>query len=334
MLAEEALRNYFLTIGYFAVRSVPFYYGIFDVTDVDIWLYIKSSSLARERVCVDIKNKKTPQAMERVLWTKGMREILGAERAIVVTTDNRKETREFGAANGITVLHGRFVQKVLQNYSSSSRITEEELLNLLLSPCIIEPKVEWRRWYQDSKAMLLNGLNFNGCNKFLMRINLLLQEYLATSKATPLPVRLFYLLIAFFLLSLDYASRSLAHLDTDERKQELADGIRYGEAGRGRTEEIVDMALHLLAESGKTDLFSETSLKEEFRKQLSDYPADILAEHFSKSGTMKSLFELARSFEAQAYSKQITYPHECQTEQKALIGLLCDFMKIDRRDVI
>src|SRR5215475_12151178 len=101
--AEEALRNYFLQAGYFVVRGVPFIYRGFDVTDVDIWLYIRSTSLTRERTCVDIKRKKTPQAMERVFWIKGLREVLRVERAIVVTNDNRIETRDFGSANGVTV---------------------------------------------------------------------------------------------------------------------------------------------------------------------------------------------------------------------------------------
>lgn len=55
---EEALRAYFSDLGYFVVRSVPFKYEGFDVTDIDLWLYTRTSSVARHRAIVDIKNKK------------------------------------------------------------------------------------------------------------------------------------------------------------------------------------------------------------------------------------------------------------------------------------
>ncbi len=65
-VAEEALRNYFLSIGYYVARGIKFTFHRFDVTDVDLWLYARNSPLSRERICVDIKNKKTPQALERI----------------------------------------------------------------------------------------------------------------------------------------------------------------------------------------------------------------------------------------------------------------------------
>ena len=238
--AEEALRNYFLGMGYFTVRGVPFNYKSFDVTDVDLWLYMKSTSLARERTCVDVKRKKTPQAMERVFWTKGLREALGIERAIVVTTDNRGETRDFGTANGVTVLHGDFLLRVINGYNSGGRITEEQMFAQLKPPCVADPSIIWARWYRSAKARLIEDLNFNTCNTFLMDTRLLLQEYLAVGKTSPMVIRLLYLLISYFLVSLDYASRSIAHLELNERKASLTDGLRYGEAGRQRTEEVVE----------------------------------------------------------------------------------------------
>jgi hypothetical protein len=69
---EELLREYFTTLGYFSVRGIPYRYGNFDVTDIDIWLYSRPSPLTRERANVDIKRKKTPQALERIFWAKGV----------------------------------------------------------------------------------------------------------------------------------------------------------------------------------------------------------------------------------------------------------------------
>lgn len=64
---EELLRNYFLKAGYYVVRGVPFIYEGFDITDIDLWLYGRASSVSREITIVDIKNRKTPQAIEKNL---------------------------------------------------------------------------------------------------------------------------------------------------------------------------------------------------------------------------------------------------------------------------
>jgi hypothetical protein len=86
--AEETLRNYFLSMGYFVVRGCKFRYRGFDVTDVDLWLYGRSSALLRERINVDIKNKKTPQALERIFWAKGLQSVLGLDACVVATASN------------------------------------------------------------------------------------------------------------------------------------------------------------------------------------------------------------------------------------------------------
>jgi hypothetical protein len=333
--AEEGLRNYFLHAGYFVVRGVPFIYRGFDVTDVDIWLYLRSTSLTRERACVDIKRKKTPQAMERVFWSKGLREVLGVERAIVVTNDNRIETRDFGLANGVTVLHGDFVNRILGRSTPTGRLTEEQLLGLLRSsPCVTDPKIIWPRWYRNIKCKLIEALNFDGCNQLLLGIDVALKEHIATGKSAELSVRLTYILISYFLVCLDYASRVISHLEFNERKLQLTDGLRYGEAGSSRTKRTAAMALTLIAEAGNSPLLTYSELERELQKQLAEYPAEILAEYFAKPEILKTLFERARVFEKLAYSATLTFPSECSSEEKAVIGVLADFFKIDRKQII
>ena len=332
--AEEAFRLYFRSAGYFVVRGIPLNYKRYDVTDVDLWLYIRATSLSAERACVDVKRKRTPQAMERVLWTKGLKEVLGLDRAIVVTSDNRPETRDFGAAHGVGILQGEFLQRIIKAFPPSDRLTEEELLSLLKTPCVVNSDLVWRTWFRRVKAKLLNSLNFDGCNSFLLEGKLLLDEYLATGKSSEVPVRLLYAIIAYFLICLDYTSRSVVHLDAAVRTDVLTNGFRYGEAGRQRTEEIVQTAQQLLAEAGKTDLFSGEALRGEFKRQVSDYRAEILGEHFAKTESLKSLFAIARSFEEQAYSKTLLRPHESPSEQKSVIGLICDLLGYDRKTII
>jgi len=334
LAAEEALRGYFLNTGYFVVRSIPLNFKNYDVTDIDLWLYIRASSISRERTCVDVKRKRTPQAMERVLWVKGLRGILGVERAIVATTDNRKETRDFGKDNGVMVFHGEFLRRVINKFLPKTRITEEELFTILSAPCVVDSRLNWRRWYRNLKASLINKLNFNGCNKFLLAIKLLLNEYMVTGKPSDIPLRLLYMIIAYFLISLDYVSRTFISLDGDARREWLTDGLRFGETGRARTDEIVTMAQRLLVESGKANLFSRPELNNEFERQMEDYPAEILGEYFAKLESLKNLFNLARIFEDQAYARVLVRPERCSSDMKAVIGLFCDFFKIDRKKII
>jgi hypothetical protein len=331
--AEEALRGYFISTGHFVVRGIPLVYRNYDVTDVDLWLYFKASSLAAERTCVDVKRKKTPQAMERVLWTRGLKEVLGVDRAIVATTDNRIETSTFGEAHGVIVLQGDFLKKVEANYLSSDRFSEEELFLSLKTPCVFNSKLDWRIWFLRMKARLLYSLNFDGCNSFLLGIDLLLNEYRATG-GSEIPVRLLYALMSYLLICVDYVSRALVSLDSSSRALRLIEGFRYGEAGYQRTKDVMQMALELLGHLGKTDLFSRESLRKEFDRQVSDYRTEILGEFFSKSESLKALFSLAKGFESLAYNRTLQKPNEIPTEMKAVLGLICDFLGHDRKEII
>ncbi len=46
---EEILRAYFLKAGFFVVRGVPYNIDQEGITDIDLWLYEKSTSTARRR---------------------------------------------------------------------------------------------------------------------------------------------------------------------------------------------------------------------------------------------------------------------------------------------
>lgn len=109
--AEESLRLYFLDAGYYVVRGVPYKYKDFDITDIDLFLYGRASALSRERNIVDIKNKKTPQAVERIFWTKGLQKSLNMDHAIVATTETNPAVLAYGKENDVIVLDGKFLKK-------------------------------------------------------------------------------------------------------------------------------------------------------------------------------------------------------------------------------
>ena len=240
----------------------------------------------------------------------------------------------FGTEHGVKVLQGEFLKRIIANFPPSTRLSEEDFCSILKTPCVVDSKIEWRKWLLKGKAILLESLNFDGCNNFLVSIKLLLDEYLATSKSSEAPIRLLYIFMAYFLICLDYTSRTFSQFDTKGRATILTNGFRYGEAEKQSTEEIVQMALHLLSVAGEADLLTYEALRREFDKQISEFGADILGEYFAKPDSIKNLFLLACSYEEQAYSSVVLRPHELPSEQKATIGLICDFFGLDRKRII
>ncbi len=333
LVTEETLRCYFNTIGYFSVRGVPLVYKNYEVTDVDLWLYIKASSLSSERVCVDVKRKRTPQAMERILWVKGLKSIIGVEKAMVATSDNRPETRAFGSLHKIGVLQGDFLKRVNDAYKPKERLTEEELLLKLNTPCIVEPQIKWHLFYINAKAQLIDSLNFNGCNRLLVANETLFKEY-AASNGSEVAIRLLYIITAYVLIMVDFISPNHVPLEASVRKELLTEGFRYGEAGHQKTEESIQMTIDLLNVSGGMDLCSKDLLEEEFNKQVSEYRADVLGEFFSRSETIKNIYNTAKHFESLGYSKKLEHPKDIPSQQKSVIGILCDFYGIDRKEII
>ena len=103
---EELLRAYFLRAGFYAVRGVPLRISGEDLTDVDIWLYERPTGSSRRRQIVDAKSKNRPKAIERFLWTKGLKELLGVDGAYVATTNSRSMLRPISRKLGISLLDG------------------------------------------------------------------------------------------------------------------------------------------------------------------------------------------------------------------------------------
>jgi hypothetical protein len=333
--AEESLRSYFNSIGYFSVRGVPFEYSGFMLTDVDLWLYLKESSIARTRINVDVKRKKTPQAMERIFWTKGLQEVLGLDSCIVATTDKRSETIQFGRAHDVTVLDGQFMQRVLSyGPDKDNRITEENFEALLDKKSLIESSINFRNEYRVVKKLLLSELNFNGCNIFLEKQKLLFLEYQLDSTTRESALRLLYVVISYFLVSLDFVSRNFSYREVEERSKEIHEGFTYGESGKKRVDEITRIAISLVEQSTSGDLFVKNNLKSEIDRQLNDYPSDLLVDHFSKSDNLKYLFSDAKQFEALGFAKHLVFPMGLEVRQKALIAVFCDFFKVDRKKII
>lgn len=328
--AEELLRNYFLSLGYYVVRGCKFKYGKFDVTDVDLWLYVRNSPLSRERVCVDVKNKKTPQALERIFWVKGLQLVLGLDSCIVATTDTRTDVGDFGLEHNVKVLDGKFLSRLNNSPRSHlTRITEEALLNELDNGSNGRIGGNWRGRYEASKSRLLVGLNFDGCNAWLEDIKEIFTETASGVK----PWRLLYIFCSHFLTSVDFTMRHLVTDDQFQRKKTIEQGFRFGLSGEKFTENVARMACALVESVTNQPGLSET-LQKVIKSQASEVKAELLAEYFSKKTGGQDLLSTALLLEAAAFSPDVVQPSNLSSACQAFFGVLSDFFGIDRKLIL
>lgn len=330
--AEEVLRNYFLSIGYFVVRGCKFKYNKFDVTDVDLWLYGKNSPLSRERLNVDIKNKKTPQALERIFWAKGLQAILNMDGCIVATTDQRPDVREFGLQHQVKVLDGRFFGRLTKSSRGHlERISEEQFVAELERESLGKLGGDWKGRYEASKTRLLNSLTFDGSNAWLDDIDYFFGQVDSTSSGSISAWRMVHLMSAYFLLSVDFILREHVSAEQEQRCVLLENGFRYGTAGKSFTEKVGKMAAALVGSVVTQPGLVET-LERELGEQAADIKAELLAEFLSK--THSAIFDAARELESAAFAIQVPQPSALNSYVQSVIGVLADFFGRDRKRII
>ncbi len=332
--AEEILRNYFINIGYYAVRGCKFRYTGSDVTDVDLWLYGKKSAITRERLNVDIKNKKTPQALERIFWTKGLQSVLGLDGCIVSTTDNRESVRRFGLQHSVMVFDGTFLSRLMKSgRSHQDRVSEEELLSDIEDASLGKLGGDWRGRYELGKSRLLDALSFDGCNAWLNDISYFMEQAVQNSSGSAPSWRLLYLSTAKFLIAVDFILSQHVAADQEERRQILEDGFRYGSSGKGYTEKVGTLAASLVVSVMAEPALGD-SVKLALHEQAMSVRAELLAEHLSKGTVPSNLFDLARELDAAGFSRSIPKVMSLSSGAQSIFGMLADFYGIDRKRVL
>ncbi len=320
-LMEEKLRIYFLNSGYFVVRGIKYGYEGNEITDIDLMLYGRVSILSRERTNVDIKNKKSPKAFERILWTKGVQKLLNFDNCVVATMDRKVSVRNYAKKHSITILDGNFLQKL--NYTLADRLSEEELLTLLANITSYKefPNQNWKSLYENSKSRLLDQLDFSGYNTNLIFLSYFFNKTFDPQKKET-AIRSTYIFISHNLLILDYILKDIAFLEPEERKTILGNGFKYGNLGEEGLKRTIDMAIRI---SGSKYTSSQ------IKQIVDEIEIDILKEFFSKQDVIKNLFRWSIQFEKLAFSKTLVSPNNVDTELKGVIAMFLDYFKLNRR---
>lgn len=320
---EEVLRNYFLDMGYYVVRGVKFNYKGNTITDIDLWLYHKNSLLSRERINVDIKDRKRPQAAERLLWTKGIQDVLGLNACIVATTDRMPYIKEFGQQYGMTVLDGEFLSK-LKKRDYPNRFTEEEFQKVITPNSPPKGVESWYERLQRSQNRLLTELDFSGFNGTLEEVRFFLERTLTDSRRQNILIRCLYLTISHLLITLDFIQQRALFLEENKRKEFLNHGFRYGELGKEGMERFVDIATKITGSPKK-------SVEQTLFDSYESIPTKVLSDYFSRNEVLKNLFKNAKEFEVLAYDKDFKPIKSLEKDLLSLIYLMADFFKIERK---
>lgn len=320
---EELLRNYFLELGFFVVRGILFKYDKTHLTDIDLVLFNRPSTLTRERINVDIKDKQRPQATERILWAKGVQVGLGFDACIVATSDKREILREIGQNTNVTILDGNFLKKI-KSKIKEDRLTEEEFINLIMSNSLGKLEGDWMGEIEEQKGSLVHKINFGSLINTLDIMRRYFEISISNVQRREGATRVLFLMISFFLLKLDILIKDFVFIEAKERQKILEDGFKYGNLGKEGVKKTLNMAKGLIGEAKNS--INEKDILQEYE----NIPVKILAEYFNKSEVISHLFYRARYCEQIAFNKDFIKPVNLPTEIKGIVGVLLDFLEINR----
>jgi hypothetical protein len=332
---EELLRRYFIHAGYFTVRGVPFVYEGFEVTDIDIWLYERPSSVSRHRIIVDTKNKSTPKAIERIFWTKGLKEVLGVEQAIVATTDKRAAVSDFGKEQDVLILDGAFLNKLGKSSERfETRLTEEQFIELLRTYRPTKEGGDWKGRYRAAKRPLARDLGYNAINGWLIEAKFFAEQAQLVVTHREVALRMVYIFLSFIAIAFDFVLRDLAFAESPAKLAAINDGLRHGSQGAPGTKRLLELSTGLIEQYAPEYRSLSPRIRERLTKELDAIPTNLLAEYFAKSSVSHELFTVAKELEAAAYNTVFVPPHSLSPTAKGMIGVLFDFWEMDRRAIL
>jgi hypothetical protein len=328
---EELLRSYFLKSGYFVVRGVPFVYESFDVTDIDLWLYGRASSVSREITIVDIKNKKTPQAIERIFWVQGLKQATKATNAVVATTDKRQEVKDFGRELGVQVLDGSFLDKLNKTEDPlSGRLLDEDFFSKVSEYALGKLDGDWKGRIISSKGLLSKGLSFDSCNEWLNHARFFAEQVITKPMQREIALRCLYIICSFVAIAIDYLMRELSFLDTSDRVLAIKDGFTYGSKGSGGVKRIINISMGLVEQYASDGAAISNQVRAGIERQFASLPTTILGDYFAKTEVTKSLFSVGKEFELLAMQKLFATHSAASVELRSMLSCLLDYWGINR----
>jgi hypothetical protein len=332
--AEEALREYFRSMGSFALRGVPVREADEDVTDIDLWIYTRPSAHARHIAIVDIKNKRKGKAFEWAIWVKGLQAAVRANEAIIASQSAKDSVHRFSSRLNVRVISGSVFDAIVKRYSEDATRVSYEVVD-----------IEWKKLsvgstnlksrLDSARGELSKGIAFPSLNLWLDEAAALLRLAVERERTAGSITRAVYLCSALVAIGADYLGKEHSLSEASVRLEYFQSGLRFGRSDTGVTKSYLDFA-----ESIVTDFFDPTGaaaaqVRSGFENAVRAMPIEGLAEFFSRPNAGAELFKAALALEAACFAQRLVQPSELQsTEAKTILGLISDYAGLKRKDVL
>ncbi len=306
---EEIVRSYFLAAGFFAVRGVKLRNGGDDLTDIDLWLYERSATLARRRIVIDIKDNAQPKAAERLFFIKGLAEIIQVEATGVATSDSRQSLRELARSHNVLWIDNGDLQRLKssQKLAVSSRITDETLDELISQVDTSRSSRNVRDAFLGVKSSVADRFG-PSCANTAMEGAHYFAKLAIEAHPNSLPAqtftRLSYFGAAIAAAALDFSSGETALRPSGERLINMTNAIRFGEDVKG-TENKLRWAEAAIREYAPSGTGLADVVRNRFNEALRSIPAEGLAEVVVKMANSDRLFRAAHDLEQAAYTSEL-----------------------------
>lgn len=328
--AEENIRAYFLWLGYYVLRGVKLKKEGVDLTDLDLLLFGRTSPLSRERINVDSKNRKSPQAAERIFFANGIKNTFGYERCIVATTSTSPQITAFAEDNAITFLDGNFLKKLSVYSDKYDRISEDDFILSIKQDEDGKSVSNYINAYEMAKTRLAFQIDFSTISELLSDCRFFASNAIKDYSYNVSLCRCFYFSMSLFLVALDYVNKDLVILSDAEREKRIFDGFIFGSLGRKGSSEFISRAFSIVKPFVGIDDTAIAHAKKVLDDAYSSLDAKILGEFFSTTNTIKELFRHAKEIEQIAFATQFIPPQDLPLHIRSVLFVLLDYFKIDR----
>ena len=331
---EEVVRAYFALQGFFALRGVDLRFEGDMVTDIDVWLYGRPSASIRTRTIVDVKDKRSPKAFERILWTRGMQLALGCDRAVVATTYNNPKVKRFAREQGVALLHKEFLDRLRDRIDTSKRMSEEQFVELIVGYEEHKLDGDWLRTIADVRSAVVSVSGYPAFNKAMTAFRFFSERALTRSQHREQAIRSAYVSAAIACIALDSALEQSLYEGQKERYRAIADGVTYGDSRDLRTQKSIRAVLDVISSGLENGQVIARQVREEMDNLFSSVRADIVAEYFSREHNASTLFAVAKELDDGGYAPDINLLKGLSVEAKSVLGVFCDFAQVKRNSVL
>ena len=335
ILLEETLRAYFVRAGLFAVRGIPLVVDGEELSDIDIWLYETPTGSSRRRLILDAKSKTRPKAIERLFWTKGVRELLQVDGAYIATTDTRPILRRLARSLEISILDGTDLKRMMESTKVlfPDRLHEEEIESLIRSVDEVRGNKLLQNNYRDLKAGLIDEFGSGTINRSLESFAFFSDNFIKShpkSEAASVCLRLAYVAASLAAIALDFVLTNVSFRSQKERQVTVANVIRYGFEDQESGLEKIRIATALVEKYATNGRTIAQNLDQAVRRDLERIPAEDVADYVVNRLRNRGAFEIARSLDRRAFNKTLVGYDALSPEEKSFIGVLVDFCGLGR----